>query len=1447
MSRDGEEEDAFGPKDVLLYSPDSGPLVEETEGAGSVLSWTWEQSTASSQWSLESEASGSTPPRMDCQDDSDPTRKAIQDSQTVEGSTGPEACILSPDRQAEEEGKDSLLFPDLHIQPPLAPMERKAQFLEKLHVALHDILAENWGKKLGHVAQSIKPTGKGKRLVEAESCPDPQEIARDGLPGERSPPGTDQRHPIDHVESSHEIRRLTPVAFPECLSEVCEQGIFSRLAPGQETCVDCPLDACEKGEKVKRQQPEASSPSPILALERANKKSRLSTSFREVRKRRNPREEESWRRDERGQDYRGPVQSATGVDLKTPGNPFLNRCRETCREMGGVAGASLPAKKEPKLAGNTQQWTGQQRALPTSPASFSPHGPTEQVLPKGAGSGEASGHTPTGCQRGAVTATSVSETLGPPGRPAIPSVMPVSKTSWKSPDRCPSAALWDPLTLTEHQDLGFAMVPKAITGEDGADLSDIAEELESAVGKGVTGGSDTNRQEMLGLPAGPQGLSTTSQPCVQTGPAFPLAKPSSKGPVASGVSLDTEAAETSRRPSRPRRNSSRAGEKPRKGLLSSAPECSRSGGSRPESVGDQEPARVSRSREEEERTLPRLPNGVKLVCYLGSGPSVRLLGAVRQPWGPRQPPQLEELEDLSGASSEAPSQGSQLPSRWAEGPQQARGATRDVSKEGERKPVSHLGRASVPAPAEKPLNPAEPKAREQKRRPPKEKPLSVPGPSLQLSGEQVRRAVAESLREVLLKRLQEPANLAVGEEAVRGIAANIEAAIFDLMQCTDYRYKTKYRSLVFNLRDPRNKDLFLQVIRGDITPQGLVRMSATELASQELAEWRDREVKHGLEIIEKQQREAPSYRVTKLTHKGEIEIHPDVDQTLTLEDLTEPASRQDLSLRPQPGAAESQSGRDTTEQHDSHFLDPDCRVCMGWEAPRGGRGFNAPRSTAPFRSRVTSTPQRLPGPVSLPRVDTPLPGMPKSRTGTQPQPQDRAELTPKPKALQGQSLWEGAMEMFSIKRFATKAFLVHGYSSQLIQALPKVIRSSGCVLPETVWDYLDSIQPSEAKDVSVVRLCPRGAQDAQNYNMLYSYLNNKQRYGMVASEHLDMFLVPLPAFQPVPPKLRPLGGPGLEVTHSSLVLGLILPKAPPGNSRLNGASPLQEKKRKTVTFKEPVETKCYSPGLGRSGQLSKPGPSWAPGASLEGPSAWEGVSAHLLEEVAGHVEQEQPDGGRRPYGLPFCCQQEALAPGPDGSCPLGSLAPTDSIPDWGQLSTSAKIQGQRTQPLVDDVGPGLLPLSAPLHPELGALSLLQLAGLFHFGSPPAVALAPAPNLLSHPSPADCYHTYPDHATTTCSHTSAGAMCPPTHTPLLPAGEALSLIQHLESLVKMNNQLQASLQMSAPDPSLPEPGAAGPPGPVGPEHPGGEAENQECPPPPLFLAPFCGSDQPPPDY
>ena len=57
------------------------------------------------------------------------------------------------------------------------------------------------------------------------------------------------------------------------------------------------------------------------------------------------------------------------------------------------------------------------------------------------------------------------------------------------------------------------------------------------------------------------------------------------------------------------------------------------------------------------------------------------------------------------------------------------------------------------------------------------------------------------------------------------------------------KYKTRYRSILFNARDPKNTGLYHKILKETISPTQLVRMTSEELASKELLEWREREEK----------------------------------------------------------------------------------------------------------------------------------------------------------------------------------------------------------------------------------------------------------------------------------------------------------------------------------------------------------------------------------------------------------------------------------------------------------------------------------------------------------------------------------------------------------------------------------------------------------------------------
>ncbi|XP_073936801.1 SPOC domain-containing protein 1 isoform X1 [Castor canadensis] len=568
----------------------------------------------------------------------------------------------------------------------------------------------------------------------------------------------------------------------------------------------------------------------------------------------------------------------------------------------------------------------------------------------------------------------------------------------------------------------------------------------------------------------------------------------------------------------------------------------------------------------------RMPHGVKLVCYYSSGATVHLLGAISHSQaGGQQPPKLQALEDLMEVTSALPSQRPRRRERPTTTPGSARHQCGQV-EDANQQPLQDGTEDSAQLQSQQEMIPPD-------------------------AGARTRTTVICALQEALWSRwrdkakrgqhfakathLQERPDLLWEEEEVEGIAAGIEAALFDLTQGINYRYKTKYRSLLFNLRNPRNPDLFFKVVNGDVTPHDLVRMNSSELAPQELSRWRDQEEKRGLEIIEQQQKEPQGLPVSKLTHKGEVEILRDLDETLTLEDLVEPTVFGNCSPPGLPALTE-----DTTDQHQQHFMDPNCRICADWEASSELSDFF--RATKNQGDSVSQT-----APSSAPTCS---PEMPNTRETLPTESQDRLQLSAGPtRALPSPLPWEGALDMFSIKRFRVKAQLVSGHNCGLVQALPEVVRSAGCIPPNTVWDRLAGMCPAGAKDICVVRLCPHGARDTENCRLLYSYLNNKQCHALGAVEHMGVVLLPLPAFQPLPSRLRLLGGPGLETTHSSLLLAVLLPKEELPDTAVS--SPVRGKARKTVSFNTKVETRCYQPEDKRSSDTLKGSP--PPGGTLQ--------------------------------------------------------------------------------------------------------------------------------------------------------------------------------------------------------------------------------------------------------
>ncbi|XP_003740270.1 transcription elongation factor S-II [Galendromus occidentalis] len=79
------------------------------------------------------------------------------------------------------------------------------------------------------------------------------------------------------------------------------------------------------------------------------------------------------------------------------------------------------------------------------------------------------------------------------------------------------------------------------------------------------------------------------------------------------------------------------------------------------------------------------------------------------------------------------------------------------------------------------------------------------------------------------------------------LAERIESTCFDEFNNTDTKYRSRIRSRVANLKDPKNPNLRLGVLIGSIKPERLAKMTAEEMASDELKQLRQKLTKEAID------------------------------------------------------------------------------------------------------------------------------------------------------------------------------------------------------------------------------------------------------------------------------------------------------------------------------------------------------------------------------------------------------------------------------------------------------------------------------------------------------------------------------------------------------------------------------------------------------------------------
>ncbi|GAB6018665.1 Death-inducer obliterator 1, variant 2 [Chamberlinius hualienensis] len=465
--------------------------------------------------------------------------------------------------------------------------------------------------------------------------------------------------------------------------------------------------------------------------------------------------------------------------------------------------------------------------------------------------------------------------------------------------------------------------------------------------------------------------------------------------------------------------------------------------------------------------------------------------------------------------------------------------------------------------------------------------------------ESVRVSVRQQLKESLLNRNKDAEDLNISSDEVLKISLNIEEELFKVFNDVGAKYKAKYRSLIFNIKDPRNPGLFRKILQGKIPPNKLVRMTADELASKELAMWREREVKHTLEMIKREQEEQMQHApIIKKTHKGDIEIddHGFAERPKTkLESAAEPTA----TLL-----------TDTTDSHRSHLFDLNCKICTGKlipssedeqvkssvsrslsleskdeeteesrsaekeeevedkmeieddsdEKPKKNDKKDSEKAAKDDSKREKDSSKREKSGESTStkkkakkvRVEKATSSKTSRNESSDGEPSSTVTISSPDSAgliynedpnSKTPSVWKGFITMQDVAKFVTNAYKVSGPTDFLNQDIPDTIQVCGRITPSIVWDYLNKVKSSGNKEFLVIRFAPANEEEKVSYSSFYTYLNSRSRFGVVGNSSRmikDFYILPMTAQDPVPSTLLPFDGPGFEEPRSDMLLGVII-------------------------------------------------------------------------------------------------------------------------------------------------------------------------------------------------------------------------------------------------------------------------------------------------------------------
>ncbi|KAI8646337.1 transcription factor S-II, central domain-containing protein [Parasitella parasitica] len=359
-------------------------------------------------------------------------------------------------------------------------------------------------------------------------------------------------------------------------------------------------------------------------------------------------------------------------------------------------------------------------------------------------------------------------------------------------------------------------------------------------------------------------------------------------------------------------------------------------------------------------------------------------------------------------------------------------------------------------------------------------------------------------------------------------------------------YKSKFRSLLYNLKDKANKVFQIRVVTGDLTPDELIKMSSEDMANPELKSMSEVFRKTGLKNSVMKIDNTP---IIKKTHKGDIIMIPDKDnnnmyseQVQQELDKINNKPRSPLLSLSSPTASELKPipSYSPTSSNSSHPVDPldDILARIGIPAQDDNSHIPNKRSGSMFdttsdaidpemkKRRVTLDVEELLGDedetFQVEEVDTTeleneqqqAEKKEDKNEDAQEQNEEEAELLP--------AIWQGRVNMPQVAEFEASARQIGGRilsDTEWDQVLSPTMWVEGRIPSDRVVNYVTQTQYSVSREIILLEVEAKGGDGNEQAQTLLNYLDSRQRYAVVGHNKTrikDFYLIPLFKAQNIP-------------------------------------------------------------------------------------------------------------------------------------------------------------------------------------------------------------------------------------------------------------------------------------------------------------------------------------------